>query len=119
MHSLNLIFLGTLVNVDHFSFEENTSSWWSCSALIGGRMMIFGGELFNDHEKQISEVDSCHLKLIGYLPMGLSRGACNTLTMDFTEETMLCFSSEWRHDEDLDKICHRYGYNLKLVKNEH
>ena len=89
-------------NVDQFKFEDETGSFYSCSATIHGQMMIFGGYGLN-YKTQISTVESCRLRRVGTLPMDFYLGACNTFeTSGGTEETLLCFA------EGGYKLCHRW-----------
>lgn len=91
---------GSLTNASNFLFEPDTGSFYSCSALNNGTMIIFGGE--GKSLRQISEVQSCGLKLVGKLPFNFLMGACNTFTAsDGTDETLLCF------DDFAKKSCHR------------
>ena len=86
--------LGELSEVFHFQFEPTTGSDWSCSAVINGLMMIFGGDEDFPYSNQISIVESCTLRRLGSLPMDFEFGACNTFQNPVgVEETLLCFST--------------------------
>ena len=88
--------------MDQFQLEEETGSYFSCSTMANGLMMIFGGTNNVDYDKQISVVDSCGLKRVGTLPMYFNMGACNTFkNIDGEDETLLCFDYTYSQD------CHR------------
>ena len=93
---------GAVAEVNQFKFEQGTGSFRSCSAVINGRMLIFGGLIGYTYDvKQISEVKSCSITRIGDLPMDFYYGACNTFTSSGTEEVLLCF------DYYAENTCHR------------
>ena len=86
--------------MDQFVFEDGTDSFKSCSAMVNGQMLIFGGYYL--YETQIAIVESCRLTRVGNLPMAFTSGACNTFkTASGDDETLLCF------EEQGIKNCHR------------
>ena len=91
-----------------FVFGEKTGSYLSCSAIINGRMTIFGGSLYNPYKNQISVIESCRLTRVGHLPMHFFGGACNTFTTSSgQEETLLCFGMAGENS------CHRSSWKSK------
>ena len=100
-----LFILGELDLIDQFTYGETTGSYLSCSAVIHGLMMIFGGHTLGSGKsfiKQISIVESCQLRRLGDLPMEFKFGACNTYKNgDRTEKTLLCFGYAGQN------MCHR------------
>jgi len=89
-----LYVLDELSNVDGFTFGENTGVQYSCSAVISGMMMVFGGSNGYPYKNQISVVESCQLRRIGQLPIDFESGACNTfLSNDQKDEILLCFAN--------------------------
>jgi len=85
---------GQLINEDQFVFATDTGSYWSCSVVHDGQMLIIGGRGTDEQRsaKQISVLDSCRLRRIGTLPIFFEAGACNTFTTDSgSDETLLCF----------------------------
>ena len=92
--------MGELNLMEDFTFGTGTGSGYSCSAVINGLMMIFGGS--DSAVKQISIVESCWLRRLGELPMEFFEGACNTFeTIYDTQEVFLCFAYEG------ENTCHR------------
>ena len=86
--------------VDNFIYGTNTGSYSSCSSIINGLMVIFGGH--DDFKNQISIVESCQLRRLGDLPMAFYDGACNTYrNPEGTEKILLCFASAGK------TTCHR------------
>ena len=84
--------LGNLTDLDSFSFSFETGSLNSCSTIINGQMMIFGGN--SPYNTQISLVEECRLTRIGSLPSSFYLGACNTFeNTDGINATLLCFAS--------------------------
>ena len=93
---------GTLTSEFQFGQSESTGSYRSCSTVINGLMMIFGGDSNSDFDNQISVVESCGLRRLGTLPMQFEFGACNTFqSNEGDEEVLLCFAYNGRKD------CHR------------
>lgn len=85
----------------NFLFQSGTGAYGSCSALINGAMMIFGGDTL-PYVNQISVVESCQLRRIGNLPMDFYLGACTTIQNNAgNDETLLCFDGYGPKD------CHR------------
>lgn len=97
------MFVEVLTSLSQFVFDENTGAKYSCSAMVGGEMMIFGGSSSAGYTNQISIVQSCRLKRVGTLPMQtFNYGACNTFKENNgMEKTLLCFDSSGR------RSCHR------------
>jgi len=90
---------GKLTSEFQFGQSESTGSYASCSTVINGLMMIFGGT--GDFESQLSVVESCGLRRLGTLPMEFYSGACNTFqSNEGNEEVLLCFAER-------SKDCHR------------
>ena len=92
---------GKMSNAD-FMFEQGTGCYYSCSAILKGRMLIFGGHQhgWSEYITQISEVEDCRLHRLGDLPMEFEFGACNTFGSGATENVHLCFGREFQ------KGCH-------------
>ena len=57
----------------YFEYGNNTEVYKSCSLMGKNDMYIFGGD---DHESQISKVDSCKVSRIGDLPFSQVYGGC-------------------------------------------
>jgi len=91
-----------MTNVEEFTFEFETGTLRSCSAILHGQMFIFGGDRppFND---QISVVEDCHLMRLGTLPMAFDIGSCNTYQTSYGKnEMLLCFG------DSAPTSCHRF-----------
>ena len=73
-----------------FEYGANTGSYSSCSALLSGKMMIFGGAVDYNFSDQISEVSGCRLTRIGSLPHRVVSPACNIYSMP-DERVWICF----------------------------
>ena len=87
---------------------DQTGSFGSCSTVINGKSIIFGGYSRSPFTNQISLVEDCRLTRIGSLPFGFSGGACNTYqNSDGRSEALLCFGLEGKSK------CHRF---LKCLK---
>ena len=67
--------------LDAFTFEDQTQIYYSCSALLNGEMLVFGG--LNDYQRQWSSVGSCSLRSEGKLDFDFNFGACNTIQVKF------------------------------------
>ena len=90
-----------MTELDSFAFGSATGAYGSCSAVLDGKMYIFGGlatigagwgNLFN----QISEIDQCGTRRIGDLPIWFFHGGCNTFeTNDRGQFVLLCFGTSW------------------------
>ena len=82
---------------------DNTGAVYSCSVILEGKMLIFGGDGWGPHSDQISQVDNCALRRIGTLPMRFYYGGCATLQVETSDEeyALLCFDDYARKD------CHR------------
>lgn len=95
--------------IPHFSVEYGTGAYGSCSALLNGRMLLFGGE-HSYISTQIAAVESCRLRRIGTLPMTFIHGACNTFSMGLLgERVLLCFGHPGMQD------CHRFMVYLVIT----
>ena len=93
---------GKLTSEFQFGQSASTGSYVSCSTVINGLMMIFGGYPNSDFNNQISVVESCGLRRLGTLPMEFYLGACNTFqSNEGDEEVLLCFAYPGYKD------CHR------------
>jgi len=100
---LKIYILGSPTEVDSFSFSDQTGSRGSCSTLINGKIVIFGGLTGRPYSNQISVVEDCRWTRIGSLPFSFSSGACNTYkNRDGRSEALLCFG------EDGKSNCHRF-----------
>jgi len=103
---LKIYILGSLAEVE-FSFSNETGSSGSCSTVINGKIIIFGGSL-EPFKNQVSLVEDCRLTRIGTLPFSFSGGACNTFqNSDGRSRTLLCFGHDGKSN------CHRF---LKCLK---
>ena len=103
---MNIYILGSLTEVE-FSFSDQTGSYGSCSTVINGKSIIFGG-FRSSFQNQISLVENCRLTRIGTLPFPFHYGACNTFqNSDRISEALLCFGL------DDTSNCHRF---LKCLK---
>lgn len=91
-------FLGNIYNTESFEFGFITGASKSCSLMLSGRMLIFGGT--GEYINQISEIANCGITRTGNLPMTFEFGACNTFT-DIADYALLCFSG--RNSRD----CHK------------
>ena len=99
----------TLVEIPQFTFEDGTGSDHSCSIVINGRMILFGGYDHDPYKNQISEVEYCRLRRIGDLPMEFSNGGCATLTAGIAQESgLLCFA--WGATTE----CHRQVFTIYI-----
>ena len=88
-----------MYDTSNFHFEDNTGAFGSCSAIMDGRMLVFGGDA--TYGNQISEVANCGLSRIGKLPLDFSYLACNTFNGD-SEYVLLCFPFKQQSG------CHRF-----------
>jgi len=103
---LKIYILGSLKEVE-FSFSDQTGSYCSCSTVINGKSIIFGG-LYSSFKNQISLVEDCRLTRIGSLPFSFEDGACNTFkNSEGISEALLCFGYDGKSN------CHRF---LKCLK---
>ena len=103
---LKIYILGRLTEVG-FSFSDQTGSFLSCSTVINGKSIIFGG-YYSSFKKQISLVKDCRLTRIGTLPFAFYIGACNTFqNSKGISEALLCFGAYGTSN------CHRF---LKCLK---
>ena len=68
--------------LDAFTFEDKTMIYRSCSAVIDGKMLVFGG-YSGDYARQWSSVGSCSLRLEGKFDFDFLYGACNTIQAKF------------------------------------
>ena len=88
---------GEMHDPQNFVFDEGTGSYFSCSVVLNGQMLILGGQMFESMQSQISTVESsfssCRLHLLGTLPVPFQGGACNTFQFGDKEEALLCFRS--------------------------
>jgi len=81
----------------------------SCSTILDGKMLIFGGWLSAEYGEQtfgeqITVVENCGLTRIGKLPFVFRNGACNTYQKSNGDsQALLCFS-EWSYDHE--QGCH-------------
>ena len=67
--------------LDAFTFEDQTRIYESCSAVLNGEMLVFGG--YSYYERQWSSVGSCSLRSEGKLDFDFRLGACNTVQAKF------------------------------------
>ena len=90
------------------SIGENSGAYRSCSLMMNGEAVIFGGNLvqpinikrqvhFLNRDKgiifiQISVVSECTVKRLGDLPFDFTTGACGTFIIDSLMTILLCFS---------------------------
>ena len=85
--------------LDAYNYERDTQVYKSCSAVMGGKMLVFGGYNF---KRQLSSVAQCHLKTEGKMPFDLEFGAANTVKgFNGVQTTLLCFD-----DTSPFKACH-------------
>ena len=102
------LFLGSLTEVE-FSFSDQTGSDYSCSTVINGKSIIFGGDSRRPYTNQISLVENCRLTRIGSLPFSFMGGACNTFqNSDGISKVLLCFGRDGKSN------CSRF---LKWLKH--
>ena len=78
----------------NFEFGEGTGSYRSCSAVLNGKMMIFGGHPSYDYKDQISQVIGCRLERIGKFPESVRIPACNTFGSSPNQRVWICFNEE-------------------------
>ena len=64
-------------------FEGQTQIYRSCSAVLNGEMLVFGGFGGINFERQWSSVGSCSLRSEGKLAFDFEYGACNTIQAKF------------------------------------
>ena len=69
--------------LDGFLFEDQTDIFRSCSSVLNGEMLVFGGEIGFGFERQWSSVGPCSLRSEGKLDFDFDRGACNTIQAKF------------------------------------
>lgn len=101
---------GVLATKDKFEWADETGSYQSCSVMMDGKMIIFGG-FVEPFGNQISEVSNCALNRVGTLPMNFQYGGCNVFQDAANNEfAMLCFS--FYHDFDC------WSYQNGEVKEE-
>ena len=67
--------------LDGFLFDDQTQIYESCSAVLNGNMLVFGGS--GDYSRQWSSVASCSLRSEGKLDFDFYHGACNTIQVKF------------------------------------
>ena len=104
---MKIYILGSLTEVE-FSFSDQTGSFLSCSTVINGKSIIFGGHRGYPFKNQISLVEDCRLTRIGSLPFSFHLGACNTFQdSNGTSKVLLCFGRDGKSN------CHRF---LKCLK---
>ena len=51
-----------------FRFADYTMAYRACSLVLGGEMMLFGGDALYGYGNAISKVSDCGTELIGSLP---------------------------------------------------
>ena len=69
--------------LDAFWFEDRTQIFGSCSAVLNGEMLVFGGS-GGPYYRQWSSVDFCSLRSERRkLPFDFYFGACNTIQVKF------------------------------------
>ena len=89
-----------------FKINEDTEVYYSCSSVLNGEVLVFGGyNTSNNRKKQvklnlrliqryliskISKIDGCELKRIGDLNYEFTMGACGTFLYP-EERILLCF----------------------------
>ena len=104
---MKIYILGSLSEVE-FSFSNQTRAYGSCSTVINGKNIIFGGDYYTSYDNQISLVKDCGLTRIGYLPFRFAMGACNNFqNSNGISKVLLCFGY------DGNSNCHRF---LKCLK---
>jgi len=89
--------IGGEVNSEiNFEFGEGTGSENSCSAVLEGKMMIFGGPSSSryDYGDQISQVIGCRLERVGQFPGSVNAPACNTFGSSPNQRVWICFNKE-------------------------
>ena len=69
--------------LDAFTCEDQIQIWRSCSAVLNGEMLVFGGDYNTVYQRQWSSVGSCSLKSEGKLDFDFYEGACNTIQVKF------------------------------------
>ena len=75
--------------ITDFVFGSGTESYFSCSTLLHGKMLIIGG---SDRQRQISELVDCHgLAPVGTLSFDFYSGACGTYNFNHVDTVLLCF----------------------------
>ena len=77
----------------NFEFGEGTGSFASCSAVLEGKMMIFGGSS-STYNGQISQVIGCRLERVGQFPGSVWYPACNTFGSSPNQRVWICFNEE-------------------------
>ena len=86
--------------LDSFNYERDTQVYESCSVVMAGKMLVFGGT--GNFKRQLSSVAQCHLKTEGKMPFDLQLGAANTVEgFNGVQTTILCF-----HNSAPYKSCH-------------
>ena len=86
--------------LDAFNYERDTQVYESCSVVMAGKMLVFGGT--GNFKRQLSSVAQCHLKTEGKMPFDLQLGAANTVEgFNGVQTTILCF-----HNSAPYKSCH-------------
>ena len=63
--------------LDAFTFEDRTQIFHACSAVLNGKMLVFGGVYA--FRRLWSSVGSCSLRSEGKLGFKFEYGACNTI----------------------------------------
>ena len=83
-------YLGNRI-LEDFEYEDDINTYCSCSLMLRGSMMLFGG--FGNYSRQLLSIGNCSLKLEGQLPFDFQTGACETFDQSQTgESALLCFS---------------------------
>ena len=80
--------------LDAFTFEDQTQIYRSCSAVLNGEMLVFGGLRggSGDYARQWSSVGSCSLRSEGKLDFDFELGACNTIQVKFFEPHIMNYT---------------------------
>jgi len=93
---LSLIFNENGNTIDTgFTIGENAYADQSCSTVLNGEAIIFGG-LWGQYYRQISVVSGCSLLRIGDLPFDFQAGTCGTFNMNAVPSIFLCFDQNAR-----------------------
>merc|ERR1712227_100329 len=94
----------------NFDYGRRTGSLYSCSAVLSGKMMIFGGDKKKPFGNQISQVEGCSLQRIGSFATPVMDSACNT----FGDKVWICF-----YEENVRGCVSYDGENLREEKDAH
>ena len=101
-------YLGEVNSDINFEFGEGSGSYFSCSAVLAGKMMIFGGR-YSPYNTQISQVQGCRLERVGSFPGSVYLPACNTFGASPNERVWICFNLENKSG------CKRFHSQKKVI----